>query len=145
MSPAAHRGPLLTTIWRLHRFWYRLSDGRLGAKFQGRDVLLLTTMGRKSGARRSVTLNCFPDGSAFVVIASNVGADHGPLWWQNLRAHPDAEVRIGPKRVAVHAREAHDTERQLLWTKIVERDLSYAEYERRTKRRIPIVLLEPRA
>ena len=60
MSPAAHRGPLLTTIWRLHRFWYRLSDGRLGAKFQGRDVLLLTTMGRKSGARRSVTLKLLP-------------------------------------------------------------------------------------
>jgi hypothetical protein len=60
MSRAAHRGPLLTTIWRLHRYWYRLSDGRLGAKFQGWDVLLLTTTGRKSGARRSVILNYFP-------------------------------------------------------------------------------------
>ena len=144
MSPAARRGPLLTAIWRLHRFWYRLSDGRLGAKFQGWDVLLLTTTGRKSGARRSVTLNYFPDGSAFVVIASNVGADHDPLWWQNLKAHPDAEVRIGPKRVAVRARECRDTERQLLWAKIVARDPSYAEYERRTKRRIPIVALDPR-
>ena len=65
MSPAAHRGPLLTTIWRLHRFWYRLSDGRLGAKFLGWDVLLLTTTGRKTGAARSVTLNYFPDGRAF--------------------------------------------------------------------------------
>jgi deazaflavin-dependent oxidoreductase (nitroreductase family) len=143
MSRAAHRGPLLTTIWRLHRYWYRLSDGRLGAKFQGWDVLLLTTTGRKSGARRSVILNYFPHGSAFVVIASNVGADHDPLWWQNLKAHPDAEVRIGRKRAAVRAREAQDTERQLLWAKIVERDPSYAEYERRTKRRIPVVLLEP--
>jgi len=145
MSPAAHRGPLLTTIWRLHRFWYRVSDGRLGAKFLGWDVLLLTTTGRKSGAARSVTLNYFPNGRAFVVIASNVGADRDPLWWQNLKAHPDAQVRIGQKRVAVRAREAQDTERQLLWARIVERDASYAEYERRTKRRIPVVLLEPTA
>jgi F420H(2)-dependent quinone reductase len=103
MSRAAHRGPLLTTIWRLHRYWYRLSDGRLGAKFQGWDVLLLTTTGRKSGARRSVILNYFPHGSAFVVIASNVGADHDPLWWQNLKAHPRcrgpdrAQARRGPR------------------------------------------------
>jgi F420H(2)-dependent quinone reductase len=144
MSRAAHRGPLLTTIWRLHRYWYRLSDGRLGAKFQGWDVLLLTTTGRKSGARRSVILNYFPHRSAFVVIASNVGADRDPLWWQNLKARPNADVRIGPKRVAIRAREAQDTERQLLWAKIVERDPSYAEYERRTKRRIPVVLLEPK-
>ena len=145
MSGAARQGLLLTLLWRLHRLSYRVSDGRLGAKFQGWDVLLLTTTGRKSGARRSVTLNYFPDGSAFVVIASNAGADHDPLWWQNLKAYPDAEIRIGPKRVAVHAREAHDTERQLLWAKIVERDQSYAEYQRRTKRRIPVVLLEPSA
>jgi F420H(2)-dependent quinone reductase len=79
-----------------------------------------------------------------VVIASNVGADRDPLWWQNLKAHPNADVRIGPKRVAIRAREAQDTERQLLWAKIVERDTSYAEYERRTKRRIPVVLLEPK-
>jgi F420H(2)-dependent quinone reductase len=145
MSPAAHRSPLLTLLWRAHRLWYRLSDGRLGAKFQGWDVLLLTATGRKSGAARSVTLNYFPQGDALVVIASNVGDDRDPLWWENLKAHPDAEVRIGAKRVAVRAREAQDTERQLLWAKIVERDPSYAEYERRTKRRIPVVLLEPRA
>lgn len=144
MSPAARRGPLLTTLWRLHRLWYRLSDGRLGAKFQGWDVLLLTTKGRKSGTPRSVTLNCFPQGDALVVIGSNAGGDRDPLWWQNLKAHPDAKVQIGPKRLAVRAREAEDTERQLLWARIVERDPSYAEYERRTKRRIPVVVLEPR-
>src|SRR5437868_13010049 len=134
MSPAAHRGPLLTFIWRAHRLWYRLSDGRLGAKFQGWDVLLLTTTGRKSGAPRRVTLNYFRHGDALVIIASNVGDDRDPRWWQNLKAQPDAEVRLGPKRVAIHAREAQDTERQLLWAKIVERDPAYAVYERRTKR-----------
>src|SRR6266404_3632222 len=101
MSRAVHRGPLLTLLWRAHRLWYRLSDGRLGAKFMGWDILLLTTKGRKSGAPRSVTLNYFPHGGALVVIASNVGDDHDPQWWQNLKAHPDAEVRIGAKRIAV--------------------------------------------
>jgi len=144
MSRAARRGPWLTFFWRAHRLWYRLSDGRLGAKFQGWDILLLTAKGRKSGTPRSVTLNCFPQGDAHVVIASNVGDDRDPLWWQNLKTHPDAEVRIGRKRVKVRAREARDTERQLLWARIVERDPSYAEYARRTKRRIPVVLLEPR-
>jgi len=91
-----------------------------------------------------VTLNYFPDGRAFVVIASNVGADRDPLWWENLKAYPEAQVRIGRRRIAVRAREAQATERQLLWAKIVARDPSYAEYERRTKRRIPVVLLEPR-
>lgn len=145
MSPAAHRSPLLSFLWRAHRLWYRLSDGRLGAKLQGWDILLLTAQGRKSGAPRSVTLNYFRQGGAFVVIGSNAGDDHDPQWWQNLKAHPEAEVRIGAKRIAVCAREAQNTERQLLWDRIVERDPSYAEYERRTRRRIPVVLLEPKS
>jgi deazaflavin-dependent oxidoreductase (nitroreductase family) len=101
MSGAARRGPLLTFLWRAHRLWYRLSDGRLGAKFRGWDVLVLTATGRRSGAPRSVTLNYVRDGDAFVVVGSNAGDDRDPQWWENLKAHPNAEVRIGPKRVAV--------------------------------------------
>ena len=80
---------------------------------------------------------------ALVVIASNASDDRDPLWWRNLKANPDAEVRTGTKRFKVRAHEAQATERELLWDKIVSRDASYAEYERRTKRRIPVVLLEP--
>lgn len=141
--PAARRGPLLTFFWRYHRFWYRLTGGRLGARIPGWDVLYLTTRGRKSGAPRSVTLNYFRDGDALVVIASNASEDRDPLWWQNLKAHPEAHVRTGTRRFRVHAREAQATERQLLWDKLVARDARYAEYERRTKRRIPVLLLEP--
>ncbi|HAF12032.1 MAG TPA: nitroreductase family deazaflavin-dependent oxidoreductase [Chloroflexi bacterium] len=92
---------------------------------------------------RNVTLNDLREGSAFVVIGSNAGDDRDPLWWRNLKANPDAEVRTGTKRFRVRPREAQATERELLWDKIVARDASYAEYERRTKRRIPVVLLEP--
>jgi deazaflavin-dependent oxidoreductase (nitroreductase family) len=142
VSRAATRGPLLTFIWRAHRLWYRASGGRLGTRFMGWDVLLLTTRGRKTGEPRSVTLNYLTDSDAFVVIASNAGDDRDPLWWQNLKAHPEAGVLAARKRFTVRAREALGTERQLLWAKVVGRDPSYAEYERRTKRKIPIVVLE---
>ena len=144
MTRAATRGPLLSFMWRYHRLVYRLTDGRIGARTFGWDVLLLTTRGRKSGEPRDVTLNYLTDASAFVVIGSNAGGDRDPLWWQNLKAHPDAEVRVGTTRVSVRAREADGVERELLWDKIVARDASYAAYEGRTKRRIPVVVLERR-
>lgn len=90
-----------------------------------------------------MTLNYLREGSAFLVIASNAGDARDPLWWRNLKANPDAEVLTGTKRVRVRPREADGVERELLWDKVVARDASYAEYERRTKRRIPVVLLEP--
>ena len=65
------------------------------------------------------------------------------LWWQNLKAHPNAEACTGTTRFRVRAREARDLERELLWDKLVARDPSYAEYQRRTKRRIPVVVLQP--
>jgi deazaflavin-dependent oxidoreductase (nitroreductase family) len=141
---AAQRGPLLRFLWRAHRSWYRLTGGRLGARLLGWDVLYLTTRGRKSGEPRSVMLNYCHEGTALVVVGSNAGGDRDPLWWQNLKAHPDAEVRTGTKRFAVHAREAAGTERQLLWDRVIARDPAYAEYEQRTKRRIPVVVLERR-
>jgi deazaflavin-dependent oxidoreductase (nitroreductase family) len=140
--PAARRGPLLTFLWRAHRFWYRATGGRVGTPFMGWEVLYLTTRGRKSGAPRSVTLNYLTDSDRFVVVASNTGGDRDPSWWRNLKAHPNAEVIAARTRFKVRARETHGTERQLLWDKIVARDPAYAEYQRRTKRRIPVVVLE---
>jgi deazaflavin-dependent oxidoreductase (nitroreductase family) len=110
----------------------------------GWDVLHLTTRGRKSGAPRSVMLNYLREGSAFVVIGSNAGDDRNPLWWQNLKAQPDAEVRTGATRFAVRAREAQGAEREVLWGKVCARDRSYIEYGRRANRRIPVVVLERR-
>ena len=106
-------------------------------------MLLLTTVGRTSGTPRSVTLNYFREDLDFVVIASNAGDDRDPLWWRNLTANREAEVRAGTKRFAVRAREADGAERERLWATLLARDASYAEYERRTARRIPVVLLEP--
>ena len=106
-------------------------------------MLLLTTVGRTSGTPRSVTLNYFREDLDFVVIASNAGDERDPLWWRNLKVNRHAEVRTGRKRFAVRAREAEGAERERLWAALIARDPSYAEYERTTTRRIPVVLLEP--
>lgn len=143
MTRAATRGPALSLYWRVHRLLYQLSDGRVGARMFGWDVLELTTRGRKSGVRRRVMLNYFRDGQAYVVIGSNVGGDRDPSWWMNLKVDPDADVRIGTKRLRLHAREAVDTERQLLWQKLIAKDPSYTEYAQRTSRRISVVILRP--
>ena len=77
-----------------------------------------------------------------IVTASYAGEDRHPAWWLNLQADPRAEVQIGTDRYAVTAREVGGAERDRLWARIVGTDASYAEYERRTSRRIPVVALE---
>src|SRR5712692_3631918 len=140
--PAARMGTPLRVFWRFHRAFMRLTGARFG-KVGPMDALLLRTMGRKSGERRDVALNYIHDGDSFVVVASYVGEDRDPAWWRNLKANPDAEVRIAGKRVRVRAREADGAERERLWTGVVAKDPAYAEYQQRTKRRLPVVLLEP--
>jgi proline iminopeptidase len=107
------------------------------------DALLLTTTGRKSGERRDVALNYFSDGDSYIVVASYAGEDRDPAWWRNLKANPDAELRVGGRRIRVRAREADGAERERLWTRLVATDPAYAEYQERTKRRLPVVVLEP--
>src|SRR5439155_5788892 len=107
------------------------------------DALLLTTKGRKTGERRDVALNYIRDGDSHVVVASYAGEDRDPAWWRNLRANPEAEIRVGGRRVRVRAREAQGSERERLWARLVENDPAYAEYQQRTTRRLPVVVLEP--
>ena len=92
---------------------------------------------------RSVTLNYFKEDFEYVVIASNAGDDRDPLWWRNLKVSRAAQIRVGTRRFSVRAREADGAEREQLWAALVARDPSYAEYQRTTTRRIPVVLLEP--
>ena len=131
----------MRVFWRVHRAFMRLTGGRFG-KVGPLDALLLTTTGRKSGERRDVAVNYIPDGDSYLVVASYAGEDRDPAWWRNLRANPDAEIRVGGERVRVRAREAEGAERERLWTRLVDKDPAYAEYQQRTKRRLPVVLLQ---
>ncbi|HEY6698964.1 MAG TPA: nitroreductase family deazaflavin-dependent oxidoreductase [Acidimicrobiales bacterium] len=129
----------------IHRTVQKLSGGRFGWDVANMPVLELTTTGRKSGRPRTVLLTSpLRDGDAIVVVASRGGDDHHPAWLVNLRANPDVEVAIGrqPKR-PMRARIADPDERARLWPQVVAKYKGYGDYQAKTDREIPLVLLEP--
>jgi deazaflavin-dependent oxidoreductase (nitroreductase family) len=134
---------LLALITHVHRWLYTTSDGRLGGAALGFRFLLLETVGRRTGARRRTPLLFLEDGGRFVVIGSNAGDDRTPAWWLNLQARPEAEVRVGRRRARVKARPASAEERAELWPRLVAAYRWYDDYQRRTARQIPVVVLEP--
>lgn len=109
----------------------------------GSPVLLLITTGRKSGRERTVPLLYLRDGEDLVVVGSNGGAATHPAWWLNLRANPEAIVEVGDQKLRVRAKKADPEEKDRLWPKLVAMYPSYEDYQRRTDREIPVVLLKP--
>jgi deazaflavin-dependent oxidoreductase (nitroreductase family) len=140
---AVRKSKAVELFWKVHRFLYRVSGGRIGGRVIGMPVLMLTTKGRKSGEPRSNVLTYVPKGGAFVVYASYAGEPKHPAWWLNLVADPHATVQRGQEVVPVVAREAEGQERADLWAEVLRVAPDYAEYEKRTTRRIPVVVLEP--
>jgi deazaflavin-dependent oxidoreductase (nitroreductase family) len=127
-----------------HRLLYRASGGRIGGQLWDLPIVLLTTTGRRTGKRRTVPLCSLRDGDDVVVIASYGGLDQPPAWWLNLEANSHAELQDGRVRRAVTARNADPDERARLWAEVTSRAPGYLEYERRTTREIPVVILQPR-
>ena len=121
-----------------------LSGGRVGGRLWDLPVVLLTTTGRKTGKRRTVPLCSLRDGDDVVVIASYGGLDQPPAWWLNLEANPQAEVQDGRIRRAVTARNAIPTNARASWAEVTARAPGYLEYEGRTTREIPVVILQSR-
>jgi deazaflavin-dependent oxidoreductase (nitroreductase family) len=103
--------------------------------------LLLSTVGRKSGDVRTVPLTYMRDGSSFVLVASNGGSDRHPAWWLNLRETTRAHVQVRGDSFDVEAFEAQDAERERLWAAVKKFNPFYAQYEKITTRRIPVVVL----
>jgi deazaflavin-dependent oxidoreductase (nitroreductase family) len=137
------RRAAIKALSRTHLALYRASRGRLLGSVAGMPVLLLTTTGRRSLEPRTTPLTFFREGDDLVVIGSNGGADRAPDWLLNLRAHPDAVVAIGSERFPVRATTAAAAERERLWPGITARYAGYADYQERTTRQIPVVLLSP--
>jgi deazaflavin-dependent oxidoreductase (nitroreductase family) len=135
---------LLALITAVHRFLYRASGGRVGARAGRLTFLLLEHTGRRSGRRYLAPLLYVEDGERLVVVGSNAGDDRDPAWWQNLKARPEASVQVGTRRLAVRARAAVGEERARIWRRLLEGWPQYARYQERTAREIPIVVLEPR-
>ncbi len=141
--PALKRSKAVELFWKVHRWLYEKTGGRLGARVAGMPVLLLTTTGRKSGRHRTVALTYFENDGRFIVVASYLGEPRHPSWWLNLTANPRATVQIGNRTIAVGAREAEGEERERLWQQAVRLMKDYEVYQQRTSRRIPVVVLEP--
>jgi deazaflavin-dependent oxidoreductase (nitroreductase family) len=128
---------------------FRKNDGTIeSGMFKGARLLLLTTRGAKSGLTRVNPLAFTRDGDNYVVIASKGGAPAHPDWYRNLVAHPDVTVevstRTGSKRFAAHARVAEGEEHERLYAAQSAVMPGFAEYQRKTSRQIPVVVLEPR-
>jgi deazaflavin-dependent oxidoreductase (nitroreductase family) len=120
-----------------------LSRGRVSMS-PGQPMLLLVTIGARSGRQRPTPLLYLPDGDRIIVIASNGGRDRHPAWYYNLRANPQATVHLGGRVGAYVAYEASGAERAALWRRAVEYFEGFALYEQRTRRSIPIFVLQPR-
>lgn len=122
---------------------FRANGGKVGGRFTGRALLLLHTTGAKSQQARVNPLAYIRDGDRFVVIASKAGAPTHPDWYYNLLAHPVVSVEVGTEQFHVRATMAEEPERTRLYDQMVIVNPGFADYQRNTTRRIPVVLLTP--
>jgi len=129
----------------VHTALLRRTGGRVGNRFRGGDVVLLTCRGRVSGQERCTPLLYVRDGEDVVVAAANGGIDAEPQWWLNLCAHPHGEVEVRGRRWAVTATEVDDDDRARLWAALMARFDGYDGYQTRVSRRIALVRLSPAA
>ncbi|TYB40072.1 nitroreductase family deazaflavin-dependent oxidoreductase [Actinomadura chibensis] len=121
---------------------YQETDGAEGHDWQGTVTLLLTTKGRRTGKEHTTPLIYQPDGDAYVVVASKGGAEDDPLWFKNIEADPQVKVQVKGDRFTAHARVAGPDEKPALWRKMAAVWPDYDEYQKKTDRQIPVVILE---
>jgi deazaflavin-dependent oxidoreductase (nitroreductase family) len=136
---------MLKLFSRIHVFLYKASSGRIGGHFKTAPVLLLTTTGRKTGKRRTTPLLYAEDAGRYVVVASVGGAPRHPAWYLNLSGDAEASIQAGGRKLAVHAETAAPGERARLWTLMTRMYPGYDDYQAKTNREIPVVVLTPSA
>ena len=122
---------------------FRANGGRVGGPFAGAPLLLLHTVGAKSGQERVNPVMYRVVGDDLAVFASKAGAPTNPDWYYNLLANPQVRVEIGTETVAATARVAGLQERDRIWTAHKEANPGFADYERKTTRQIPVIILQP--
>jgi F420H(2)-dependent quinone reductase len=137
--------PFLRRVMGGHATIYRATNGLIGHRFPGSPPMLLVDhVGAKSGTMRTSPLVYAEDGENVILVASKGGYPRNPAWFHNLMANPDTSIQIGSRRRQVHARVADSEERKRLWPKVVKVYGGYEDYQQRTDREIPLVILEPR-
>jgi F420H(2)-dependent quinone reductase len=145
VSPRLAHRPGATAFSRAHAWVFGRTGGRVGKRFMGGNVLVLRTVGRRSGKTRESPMFYVPFRDGYAVVASNAASRRAPAWWLNLQASPDADAAAGEGWRAVRAREATPEERDELWPRFVEMYRGYDHYKEIATREMPVVVLEPRS
>ena len=120
---------------------FRANKGKVGGQFEGANLLLLHTIGAKSGLERVNPMMYFTDGDRYVVIASKGGADTNPDWYRNLLAHPEVSVEVGTEQFSAIAAVTSEPERTKLYEKMESISSGFTEYKHKTSRIIPVITL----
>lgn len=124
---------------------FRANDGKVGGPFEGARLLLLHTMGAKTGQERVTPMMYRPVDGGYAVFASKAGAPTNPDWYHNLVANPSVQAEIGTQTLRLTARVAAHAEREPIWSAQKREYPGFEEYEEKTSRQIPVVILEPSA
>ena len=124
---------------------FRANKGKVGGQFEHTNLLLLHTKGTKSGLERINPVAYFIDDNRYVVIASKGGADTNPDWYYNMKAHPDVQIEVGDEKINARAEEITGPERDALYKRQASIYPTFAEYQQKTKRMIPVVALVPKS
>jgi F420H(2)-dependent quinone reductase len=139
----------LFAFLRVHDKVYQATNGRIGHRLPGAPPsLLLHTVGAKTGQARTTTLSYARDGDDYLVVASKGGDPKSPGWYHNLKANPNIEINVGPKRFAVTARPVlpDDPDYARMWDMVNKNNANrYNEYQKKTTRPIPVVVLTPKS
>jgi deazaflavin-dependent oxidoreductase (nitroreductase family) len=120
---------------------FRKNHGKVGGYFEGAPLLLLHTVGKRSGKPRVNPMMYLKDGERYLVFASKGGADTHPDWYYNLKAHPDVRIEVGDETIDAHAEEITGRERDTIYKRQATLYPGFADYERKTKRVIPVIAL----
>jgi deazaflavin-dependent oxidoreductase (nitroreductase family) len=143
MPLAGEYEPSPMAFARDHVEAYERSDGAQGSELNGARVIILTSVGARSGRLRKTPLMRVEHGGQYAVVASLRGAPQHPVWYYNLVANPRVELQDGPVRRDYLAREVHGDEREAWWQRAVAAWPDYAEYQQKTTRTIPVFVLAP--
>jgi F420H(2)-dependent quinone reductase len=135
--------PAAAAMARVHIAVHRATRGRVGRRWRGGQVAILSTVGRQTGRRRTTPLVCIRDGRDVVVVASNGGSDRAPDWWLNLQQHPFAELELEGRACAVIAEQAFADTYLRLAQRFAEAFPCFDTYRARTRRVLPVIVLRP--
>ncbi len=137
--------PIVRWMSKANTYLYRASGGRVGGTWmQGAPIMLLTTVGRRSGKERTAPLLFLRDGQNLLIVASQGGMSTHPAWYLNLQANPECWAEIGPRKMPMRAERLTDDEKATVWPALCHLYSDFDDYQARTERNIPVLRLTPR-